>query len=158
MDIELTLEHDTLDDQLADAIVDDDTFLAGVFGDLTGELGAAGDLLDEMFADDPVEDESFPVTAKTRVEDEHVDSAGRFPAYTIVFRHPTPRDIDFACADADPDLFSPTSKSELAEAKAYCRACPGATVCGDLGRKRQEWGVWGGELLIAGRVSKKYSA
>lgn len=57
-----------------------------------------------------------------------------------------------ACATADPNLFDPHSKAELAQATVICGSCPLATECLRVGFQRREWGVWGGVLLEEGQV------
>ena len=73
---------------------------------------------------------------------------------TIAFTAPTPLapGLAWACADhPDPDLFHPTDEATLAAAKAFCAGCPVRELCLDLGRRRDEYGVWGGVLLESGK-------
>ncbi len=74
-------------------------------------------------------------------------------AHQIASQHPTPHDrsLEWACVGADPRIFDPDNVIELANAKSYCVACPARLVCLQLGLQRQEWGVWGGVLLEAGK-------
>lgn len=70
----------------------------------------------------------------------------------IAYKHPTPRRLDWACADhPDPEMFHPTDAIELAEAKNVCDGCPARAACLRLGLDRDEWGVWGGVLLENGK-------
>jgi hypothetical protein len=74
---------------------------------------------------------------------------------TVAFAHPTPREIQWRCADADPELFDPTDDDVLAEAQDFCRGCVTRSLCLDLGVRRGEWGVWGGVLLEDGKPLAK---
>lgn len=78
-------------------------------------------------------------------------------AYRVARENPAPRaePEDYACVGADPRLFDPRTPGELAAARSYCAGCPMRRGCGRLGLQRQEWGVWGGLLLDAGRVIDK---
>lgn len=57
------------------------------------------------------------------------------------------------CHRADPDLFFAESPADVETAKALCGSCPARSAClaGALER-REPWGVWGGELVVAGVV------
>jgi len=57
------------------------------------------------------------------------------------------------CRSYDPDLFFAESPEDVEFAKALCADCPVRSLClaGALER-REPWGVWGGELFIAGVV------
>lgn len=57
------------------------------------------------------------------------------------------------CRLGDPDLWFAESPGDVEAAKAQCRDCPLQPEClaGALER-REPWGVWGGELFIAGVV------
>ena len=57
------------------------------------------------------------------------------------------------CRRDDPELFFAESPADVELAKALCRDCPVREAClaGALER-REPWGVWGGELFIAGVV------
>ena len=57
------------------------------------------------------------------------------------------------CRLGDPDLWFAESPGDVEAAKAQCRECPLRPEClaGALER-REPWGVWGGELFIAGVV------
>lgn len=63
---------------------------------------------------------------------------------------------DARCADAGgnvTDLFFSEQLDDVAVAKAFCRGCPVRDEClaGAI-RRREPWGVWGGELFQHGRV------
>lgn len=60
---------------------------------------------------------------------------------------------ELPCRVADPELFFAESPADVEQAKALCLDCPVRTQClaGALER-REPWGVWGGELFIAGVV------
>jgi WhiB family redox-sensing transcriptional regulator len=57
------------------------------------------------------------------------------------------------CHLVDPEVFFAEAPADVEAAKALCRDCPVREEClaGALDR-REPWGVWGGELLIAGVV------
>jgi WhiB family transcriptional regulator, redox-sensing transcriptional regulator len=60
---------------------------------------------------------------------------------------------ELPCRSNDPELFFAESPADVELAKALCRTCPLRSEClaGALDR-REPWGVWGGELLVAGAV------
>lgn len=60
---------------------------------------------------------------------------------------------DLPCWTADPDLWFAESPSDVEDAKALCVPCPLREAClaGALER-REPWGVWGGQLVVAGVV------
>jgi len=57
------------------------------------------------------------------------------------------------CHAVDPDLWFAESPADVERAKALCHPCPLRQAClaGALER-REPWGVWGGELVLAGVV------
>lgn len=64
----------------------------------------------------------------------------------------TPRDVALPCAQ-EPDLWFAESPADVEDAKARCMGCPIQDACltGALAR-REPWGVWGGQLVVAGQV------
>ena len=60
---------------------------------------------------------------------------------------------ELPCHAVDPDLWFAESPTDVEAAKALCAPCPLRTAClaGALER-REPWGVWGGELVLAGVV------
>jgi WhiB family redox-sensing transcriptional regulator len=60
---------------------------------------------------------------------------------------------DLPCRRSDPELFFAESPVDVETAQALCVDCPIRLEClaGALER-REPWGVWGGELFIAGVV------
>ena len=60
--------------------------------------------------------------------------------------------LDLPCTE-DPELFFAESPQDVEQAKAMCRGCRARLAClaGALER-REPWGVWGGELLMAGAI------
>lgn len=51
------------------------------------------------------------------------------------------------------ELFFSDDVATIDRAKSLCRGCPMAVPCLEGALQRQEaWGVWGGELVSAGRV------
>jgi WhiB family transcriptional regulator, redox-sensing transcriptional regulator len=63
-----------------------------------------------------------------------------------------PRGLELPCT-ADPELFFAESPADVEQAKALCRGCPARIAClaGAL-KRREPWGVWGGELLLRGTI------
>jgi len=57
------------------------------------------------------------------------------------------------CRREDPELFFAESPSDVELAKSLCGGCPVRVEClaGALER-REPWGVWGGQLFVAGVV------
>jgi WhiB family redox-sensing transcriptional regulator len=57
------------------------------------------------------------------------------------------------CHQVDPDLWFAESPADVEAAKALCASCPLKAAClaGALER-REPWGVWGGQLVLAGVV------
>ena len=60
---------------------------------------------------------------------------------------------ELPCWSADPELWFAESPADVEDAKARCLPCPLRVAClaGALDR-REPWGVWGGQLLVAGVV------
>ena len=60
---------------------------------------------------------------------------------------------ELPCWSFDPEIFFAESPADVEFAKAICVDCPIKTDClaGALER-REPWGVWGGQLFIAGVV------
>jgi WhiB family redox-sensing transcriptional regulator len=57
------------------------------------------------------------------------------------------------CRINDPELFFAESPADVEFAKALCLTCPVRDECLAGALERQEpWGVWGGQLLVAGVV------
>ena len=63
------------------------------------------------------------------------------------------RDGALPCWTSDPDLWFAESPADVEHAKALCGPCPLREACltGALER-REPWGVWGGQLVVAGVV------
>jgi WhiB family redox-sensing transcriptional regulator len=61
--------------------------------------------------------------------------------------------VQLPCWLGDPDLFFAESPADVERAKALCAGCPAREAClsGAL-RRREPYGVWGGELVIQGAV------
>lgn len=61
--------------------------------------------------------------------------------------------VELPCRVADPELFFAETPADVEQAKALCLDCPIRSMClaGALER-REPWGVWGGELFVAGVV------
>ena len=57
------------------------------------------------------------------------------------------------CHLVDPEVFFAESPADVEAAKSLCVGCPVQRACleGALDR-REPWGVWGGELFVAGEV------
>lgn len=62
-------------------------------------------------------------------------------------------DAELPCRSYDAELFFAESPEDVEYAKSLCRSCPVQAEClaGALER-REPWGVWGGQLFIAGVV------
>jgi WhiB family redox-sensing transcriptional regulator len=60
---------------------------------------------------------------------------------------------ELPCRLVDPEVFFAELPADVEYAKSLCRDCPVQEAClaGALER-REPWGVWGGQLLIAGEV------
>jgi len=57
------------------------------------------------------------------------------------------------CRTNDAELWFAESPADVEHAKSLCHACPIRSACLAVALERREpWGVWGGELLIAGVV------
>src|SRR5690625_6923675 len=67
--------------------------------------------------------------------------------------HPAAPVNPLPCQTSDPDLFFSESPRDLESAKALCHRCPVRAEClaGAVNRS-EPWGVWGGEILVDGRV------
>ena len=59
---------------------------------------------------------------------------------------------DLPCTD-NPGLFFAELPDDVETAKALCRECPARATClaGAL-KRREPWGVWGGELFLRGAI------
>ena len=57
------------------------------------------------------------------------------------------------CRNNDPELWFAEQTARVEQAKALCRDCPLRADCLAGAVERQEpWGVWGGEVFVAGVV------
>jgi WhiB family redox-sensing transcriptional regulator len=64
-----------------------------------------------------------------------------------------PSDAVLPCWTEDPDLFFAESPADVETAKALCVSCPLRARClSEALARREPWGVWGGELVVAGVV------
>jgi WhiB family redox-sensing transcriptional regulator len=62
-------------------------------------------------------------------------------------------EFELPCRSFDPELFFAESPADVEFAKTICVDCPIKRECLDGALARREpWGVWGGELFIAGVV------
>lgn len=60
---------------------------------------------------------------------------------------------ELPCRVNDAELWFAESPADVEHAKSLCRPCPLRTACLEGALERREpWGVWGGELFIAGVV------
>jgi len=60
---------------------------------------------------------------------------------------------EIPCRANDAELWFAESPADVELAKALCRECPVRAACLEGALERREpWGVWGGELFIAGVV------
>lgn len=71
-------------------------------------------------------------------------------------RPSTDHEKPFPCSTEDPELWFSEDADGIAAAKKLCARCPAIDEClaGALARN-EIWGVWGGQLLINGRISKR---
>ena len=64
--------------------------------------------------------------------------------------------VDALCNDGTGslvELFFSEQIDDIRRAKAFCAECPVRDACLEGARRRREpWGVWGGELFVNGRV------
>lgn len=64
--------------------------------------------------------------------------------------------VALPCRGVDPDLFFAESPADVEQAKEVCQPCVAAPVCLLAALERVEpWGVWGGQLIIAGTVQAR---
>jgi len=60
---------------------------------------------------------------------------------------------DAPCQQEDPELWFAEAPDDVEFAKALCGTCPVQAACLDGATARREpWGVWGGQLFLAGAV------
>ena len=61
--------------------------------------------------------------------------------------------VELPCRSYDPELFFAEKPDDVEYAKSLCQSCPLIQECleGALAR-REPWGVWGGQLFVAGVV------
>jgi WhiB family redox-sensing transcriptional regulator len=61
--------------------------------------------------------------------------------------------LNFPCNEEDPELWFAERPEALARAQMLCASCPIQAACLDDALRREEpWGVWGGQILMRGRV------
>lgn len=69
-----------------------------------------------------------------------------------VLDHVVAVDAEIPCR-AEPELWFAESPADVELAKSLCRECPVRLEClAGAQDRREPWGVWGGELFIAGNV------
>ena len=75
------------------------------------------------------------------------------PSAPVPASSPSAVTAPLPCWTSDPDLWFAESPADVEQAKALCVPCPLREACltGALER-REPWGVWGGQLVIAGVV------
>lgn len=63
------------------------------------------------------------------------------------------RPTDLPCRATGDDLWFAESPDDVERAKALCRTCPARGAClASALRRREPWGVWGGEIFQRGVV------
>jgi len=68
-------------------------------------------------------------------------------------RSPSIQTAVLPCWTEDPDLFFAESPADVETAKALCVSCPLRARClSEALARREPWGVWGGQLVVAGVV------
>lgn len=66
---------------------------------------------------------------------------------------PRPRSAELPCVIHDADLWFAEAPAELEQAKALCHQCPLRVEClATALEHRAAWGVWGGEIFVAGSI------
>lgn len=69
---------------------------------------------------------------------------------------PAPADLDEAltpCQGLDPDLWFEETPEATAQAQSACASCPIRASClAQALVRREEWGIWGGEIFEGGRL------
>ena len=61
--------------------------------------------------------------------------------------------VELPCRVQDPELWFAETPADLELAKSYCLDCPVRRACLSGALERHEpWGVWGGEIVVAGAV------
>jgi WhiB family transcriptional regulator, redox-sensing transcriptional regulator len=61
--------------------------------------------------------------------------------------------VDAPCQVYDAELWFAESPADVEHAKSLCQVCPVRSACLAGALERHEpWGVWGGELFVAGVV------
>ena len=64
-----------------------------------------------------------------------------------------PLAAELPCRQGDADLWFGETPAELEQAKALCTDCPVRAAClAGAVRRREPWGVWGGEIFERGEV------
>ena len=92
------------------------------------------------------------------VSDHTASQLRRTTARTPTARTPTARTsgrpgADLPCRENDGELWFAELPADVERAKTLCQGCPLQTQCLDGAlRRREPWGVWGGELLVQGTV------
>jgi WhiB family redox-sensing transcriptional regulator len=72
---------------------------------------------------------------------------------TVLDRSEEPPDGPLPCRGHDPELWFADCPNDVELAKWLCRDCPVRRLCLDGAlRRREPWGVWGGELFLQGVV------
>ena len=57
------------------------------------------------------------------------------------------------CREHDPELWFAERPELLTRAQAICADCPVQAACLDGAlRRREPWGVWGGQIVVQGRI------
>lgn len=90
------------------------------------------------------------------VLDREREAAAATPTGSLGQLHDAAIEVDdqrLPCRTGNPELWFAESPADVEAAKALCRDCPVRSRCLDGALERREpWGVWGGELFLAGVV------
>lgn len=70
-----------------------------------------------------------------------------------LFTAESPVSAELPCHRVEPDVFFAETPAEVEYAKSLCVGCPFQAECLDGALQRREpWGVWGGQLFVAGEI------
>lgn len=68
------------------------------------------------------------------------------------------KDLALCAKMPEPEVFHSLAEKDSKfedQAKAVCAACPVRKICLEEGIRNKEYGIWGGETLVAGKVDNE---